>query len=290
MVGFLSRLFGGDNTKAEASNASTAVRTNVHIGHGWDDIEVEGESYRRGEIAAVFGQLERPEGGVTMQVASLVPEPNNPHDRNAVKVIILGQHVGYVPIHQSRTVARACQSVGKGNVAVAPARVWARNDDGVWRARVTLSFSGQVDTERDYAADRRAAEEYEEERARKALERDQKRRLEEAKRLAGVVEGQWWATHKGAIAELKRQKRYEDARALIDQCIGAAERAAEVVGARPDAWPTEQMSVVLRKLKDSESELTYLERYVAACGAHALPDGVAEKVTRARVAAQAIGS
>lgn len=125
------------------------------IGRGWQDMEVAGESYRRAEIARVFLGLARPEGGVTMQEATLVPEPKNPHDRNAVKVIVRGEHVGYVPGEASAQVAAACKRLGRSRAAKVPARIWARVDDGVWRARVTLAFSGEVEDEKDYAAERR---------------------------------------------------------------------------------------------------------------------------------------
>ena len=126
MAGFLSKLFGGSSPAPGAPTHDNRVVANeVLIGSGWSDIEVEGESYRRAEIARLFIGIGRPEGGVTMQRVSLVPEPRNPHDRNAVMVIVRGEHVGYVPADQAPMVARACSALGKNTVAVAPARIWA---------------------------------------------------------------------------------------------------------------------------------------------------------------------
>lgn len=259
------------------------------VGAGWDDVEVSGESYRRAEIARIFTGLGRPEGGVTMQTAVLVPEPRNPYDKNAVKVMVRGQHVGYVPADDCARVGRACRSLGRGVLVVAPVRIWARNDDGVWRARVTIAFSGSTEEEHDYAKERLEYERYTAEReaarARKSAERVAGEQLKAAQRAAGAVDGQYWVLVKPTISELKRQKRYEDARNLLARCVDAAEREAQVNGAVPNPWPTEQLSVVLRKIHDTAAELALLERYVDACGSGPVPDAVMMRLNRARAAA-----
>jgi hypothetical protein len=287
MAGILSKLFGGT---AKASNSRVADSyvgtTEASIGGGWSDIEVEGESYRRAEVARLFIGIGRPEGGVTMQRASLVPEPNNPHDRHAVKVVVRGEHVGYIPADQSQRVARACGALGKNSTAVVPARIWAKVDGGQWRARVTLSFSGTTEAESDYAADRREDELRQAERAEADAARAAKRDLKQAKRAAGEFDGEWWGNRKAAIAELKRQKRFEEATELIMKCVDASENAGRVAGEIPDPWPTEQVSVALRRAKNYPQELEYLERYVTACGDQAVPDGIVEKLTRARLVAE----
>ena len=52
-------------------------------------LSVAGTSYRESEIRAAMEKR----GGI----ASLVPEPDNAHDSEAVKVVVNGQHVGYIP-------------------------------------------------------------------------------------------------------------------------------------------------------------------------------------------------
>ena len=47
-----------------------------------------------------------------MQTAFLVPEPKNKHDRNAVRVMICGELVGYVPREASALVAKVKRAVG----------------------------------------------------------------------------------------------------------------------------------------------------------------------------------
>ena len=143
------------------------------------------------------------------------------YDRNAVRVVVMGEQVGHVPQEVSAAIARVCAGVGRGNVATVLARIWARNDDGTWRSRVTLMFSGDRESEKDYAAERRAADAYyaerEAERARKDAEKAAREAQKEARRTAGAVEGQYWPLLKPSISELKRQKRMEEARDLLEQ-------------------------------------------------------------------------
>lgn len=295
MAGFLSKLFGGDKEKAPHSAApsapgvATTVRT-VIIGPDWDDMEVSGEAYYRDGIANVFRSLGRAEGGVTMQMAHLVPEPTNKYDPNAVRVVILGQQVGHVPQENSRAVARACKPLGRGEVAAVSARVWARNDDGTWRGRVTLMFSGASESEKDYAAERREVEAYhaerEAEQARKVAEREAREAEKEARRTAGSVDGKYWVLLKPTISELKRQKRFTEARDMLAQCVDAAEREAVVTREVPNPWPSEQISVVLRRLRAFADELSFLERYVAACGERDVPESVASRLSRSRLAVE----
>lgn len=295
-MGFLSKLFGGKDALQEGAKPQEPEWLDqarevppglqeVAVGGHWPDVEVAGEHHHREQIARVFRGIGRAEGGVTMQTAWLIPEPNNPYDRDAVKVIILGEQVGHVPAEVSASVSRACRAVGRGSVASAPARLWARvEDDGTWRARVTLTFSGTTESEKDYAEERREIERWEAERAQEAAEREERKRAKAAKLAAGDVDGTHWKALKPTISELKRQQRFEDARAELDKCISAAEREAAMDSSRPDPWPSEQMSVVLRKLRAFDDELSVLERYVTACGSNEVPESVLTRLSRARVA------
>lgn len=78
-------------------------------------IDVVGEHYRKNEIASVMsgnGMYNIPDAEFMKKVdshkniyrfkfreteAKLIPEPTNPHDANAIKVMIDGVHVGYIP-------------------------------------------------------------------------------------------------------------------------------------------------------------------------------------------------
>jgi len=295
--GFLSKLFGGDKTEGMPAPASRANPATPAHASGRevpidfrDDLEVSGEAYYRDGIGRIFRSLGRPEGGVTMQTAYLVPEPNNQYDRNAVRVVVMGEQVGHVPQEVSATITRVCAGVGRGNVATVLARIWARNDDGTWRGRVTLAFSGERETEKDYAADRQESEasiaEWEAEKARKEAEKAAREAHKERRRTAGEVGGQYWPLLKPSISELKRQKRFEEARDLLEKCIDAAERESAVTGEVPDPWPSEQISVVLRRLREYPQELAFLERYITACGDHDVPESVMSRVGRSRLSVE----
>lgn len=295
MAGFLSKLFGGAKSETASPPASQPVASTPNRGREVpisfrDDLEVSGESYYRDSVGKIFRGLERTEGGVTMQTAHLAHEPNNKYDRNAVRVVVQGHQVGHVPQESSAAIARLCGAVGRGNVATVSARIWARNDGGTWRSRVTLMFSGDSEAEKDYAAERREADAYtaqrEAERARKETEKAEREALKEARRVAGAIDGQYWPLLKPSIAELKRQKRFDEARDLLAKCIDAAEREGSVTGEVPDPWPTEQISVVLRRLREDSNELAYLERYIAACGDREIPESVTMRLSRSRLAAE----
>jgi hypothetical protein len=60
---------------------------------GGSSVEVVGESYRQNALLQVAGGYNN--GGLQL-TASLVPEPSNAHDANAVRVDIDGQPVGYL--------------------------------------------------------------------------------------------------------------------------------------------------------------------------------------------------
>lgn len=285
MAGLFSRLFGeGDNPQTPQQSAS--------IGSGWPDIEVEGEAYRRAEVSRLFQGIGRPEGGVTMQQAQLVPEPTNQYDRNAVKVIIRGEHVGYVPADFSSRVAGACKALSRGSVAVVPARVWARVDGNTWRARVTLAFSGTSEDEQDYASQRVEMEEIEAQRAaasaQKIADREARDAAKLARRVAGTVRGEYWTTWKPSIAELKRQQRLDEARVFLVECRDAARRESAVTNEVADPWPTEQLAAVMRRLGDPAGELAALEEYVTDCGERDLPDSIVAKIAKARIASESL--
>lgn len=59
-------------------------------------VDVAGCAYYQDALERVVGPR-RPKGGNLHAVAWLVPEPENEHDENAVRVDIMGTKVGYVP-------------------------------------------------------------------------------------------------------------------------------------------------------------------------------------------------
>ncbi|MBG9885389.1 hypothetical protein ABE10_02060 [Bacillus toyonensis] len=66
--------------------------------NGRPETEVAGEFARIDEVHRALGRSPKLDQEIVDDslVALLVPEPSNPHDRNAVKVMIGGHHVGYL--------------------------------------------------------------------------------------------------------------------------------------------------------------------------------------------------
>lgn len=72
----------------------------------------------KGDLLAVAGTTFRPkavydnEGGVKRRRVEFVPEPDNAYDKDAVKVHVDGEHVGYVPRGTSRPKAARLVKMG----------------------------------------------------------------------------------------------------------------------------------------------------------------------------------
>ncbi|HEU0191957.1 MAG TPA: hypothetical protein VFR17_11930 [Mycobacterium sp.] len=118
-----------------------------------EDVEVAGEAYHPDSFEAIFCAADRRWGGLIIRTATLVPEPENAYDDTAVAVYIEGLHVGYVPRVDEATKSRAITAANNGKPLAVLARIWSRNENGVWPARVTLSFSGETEPEWSYESD-----------------------------------------------------------------------------------------------------------------------------------------
>jgi hypothetical protein len=108
-----------------------------------EQIEVVGETYRAKDIRRAFDEAGVPitERGVTLRSVEciLVPEPWNDHDPNAVAVMIGHHHVGYLAADLAVDYTEGLQRLARrGVLATGEARIWAKSDDGVIRARVTI--------------------------------------------------------------------------------------------------------------------------------------------------------
>jgi hypothetical protein len=108
-----------------------------------EQIEVVGETYRTKDIRGVFKEAGMPitESGVTLKSLRciLVPEPWNEHDPNAVAVMIGQNHVGYLAADLAPSYTDGLQRMARlGRLATGEARIWAKSDDGITRARVTI--------------------------------------------------------------------------------------------------------------------------------------------------------
>jgi len=108
-----------------------------------EQIEVSGETYHVKNIKRVYAEIGKPitSAGATIDEIQcvLVPEPWNPHDSNAVVVAVGTNHVGYIPAEIAEDYAEPLLELAKqSRLVTGRARIWALDDKGVVRARVTI--------------------------------------------------------------------------------------------------------------------------------------------------------
>jgi hypothetical protein len=96
-VGLLNRLFGRSPSPTAETRRPSPVPTYVTatLYSGAETLEVVGESFYQDALWRIVGG--RRSDRVRHDVVSLlVPEPDNPYDENAIKVLIDGQQVGHL--------------------------------------------------------------------------------------------------------------------------------------------------------------------------------------------------
>lgn len=100
-------------------------------------LEVAGEQHYLRAILSLLDAADVASGGDEREVtAVLAPEPTNPHDRNAVRVYVEQQLVGYLSRDDAAMYAAPIAAVGSIYV---PGRIWARGQAPDIRARVTVA-------------------------------------------------------------------------------------------------------------------------------------------------------
>lgn len=112
-------------------------KTSIHVwGHLPVQVEVEGEFARPRSFLKLLGsepEFETYDGADRQVTLDLVPDGQNPYDRNAVAVWCERNHVGYLPADIARSYQKAIVALG-APVRV-PGRIWARLDSDTVRAR-----------------------------------------------------------------------------------------------------------------------------------------------------------
>ncbi len=108
-----------------------------------EQVEVAGETFYPKGIRSVFREYGIPitsRGNTVDRVECiLIPEPWNPHDVNAVAVIVSIHQVGHLPAELAKDYSPRLRRLGAdATLATGMARIWAKLDSGVVRARVTL--------------------------------------------------------------------------------------------------------------------------------------------------------
>ena len=99
----------------------------LSVGHNWPSLEVVGEAYRDDEVIAVIGRRPNVDEEIELREhATLIPEPDNPYDKNAVSVRMKGHLVGYLSKDEAKRYKPVVDRiVASGHIPVADASIWA---------------------------------------------------------------------------------------------------------------------------------------------------------------------
>ena len=89
---------------------------------GGYEYEVVGESFQRENLLKLIRAHKAFDTGEILTTAVLEPEPTNPFDSTAVKVVIEGVQVGYIAKFDSGAVTKMIEKSGKKSYEV-PARI-----------------------------------------------------------------------------------------------------------------------------------------------------------------------
>ena len=119
-------------SKGRQTTSARAGDPIVLRGDGSYSIRAVGESRYQQSLSTICGGRTA-DGHQLSCVACLVPEPTNPHDRNAVMVSIDGHRVAYLPRSLAGTYLRSLRELGMfGRAALCQAMInggWDRGGD-----------------------------------------------------------------------------------------------------------------------------------------------------------------
>jgi hypothetical protein len=113
-MGLLDRLFKKPPTPGPI-DFSVPGRVDAELYEGDETLNVVGESYRQDTLWRIVGGR-RAEPVRKPIVALLVPEPENEHDPNAIKVLIGGQPVGYLSRDDAAAYLPGLQTLIANNI------------------------------------------------------------------------------------------------------------------------------------------------------------------------------
>ena len=117
------------------------------IGDDEFEFDIVGESRRQDSLEAIAGP--KTEDGYRLHCkATLFPERNNPHDKNAVAVLIKRKHVGYLARADAQAYRKVLTSIGKDHEPISVDAMivggWSRDegyDEGSFGVKLDLDPS-----------------------------------------------------------------------------------------------------------------------------------------------------
>ena len=124
-MGIFDNLFGSKSENLDSSAEDMGEEDYVESGYNFD---VVGESFQRDHLVALLKKNKVIEVGEFATSAMLELEPTNDFDPNAVKVMVDGLQVGYVPRTFSGDVTRMMNDKGVTEFEVPALLGWDNNN------------------------------------------------------------------------------------------------------------------------------------------------------------------
>ena len=124
-MGIFDNLFGSKSENLDSSAVDMGEEDYVESGYNFD---VVGESFQRDHLVALLKKNKVIEVGEFATSAMLELEPTNDFDPNAVKVMVDGLQVGYVPKTFSGDVTRMMNDKGVTEFEVPALLGWDNNN------------------------------------------------------------------------------------------------------------------------------------------------------------------
>ena len=124
-MGIFDNLFGSKSENLDSSSVDMGEEEYVESGYNFD---VVGESFQRDHLVALLKKNKVIEVGEFATSAMLELEPTNDFDPNAVKVMVDGLQVGYVPKTFSGDVTRMMNDKGVTEFEVPALLGWDNNN------------------------------------------------------------------------------------------------------------------------------------------------------------------
>jgi hypothetical protein len=134
------------NSKKGGAHGEQTVLFDVWGQRGWPNIEVVGESHHAREIRALLPSRIDGEGTEAIVPVSLVHNPGNPHDRNAIEVRASTGLLGYLSREDAARYAPILATMQQnGLTAATTARVWGYDQENWDSGREEFVGSVRVD-------------------------------------------------------------------------------------------------------------------------------------------------
>ena len=294
----------GDNPQAQASD---------HALPDWAGPSLEAEEWREfpapsdvvvgegrwQEILKRITGAPREEGYEVPINATLLREPDNPHDGNAIAVYLSrnddpeaakfpdgDSQVGFIQAEMAAELAPLIDSATgrqSGGVAGVPGLVV-----GGWLTAPNFGVKLYLSAiAKQIGLDEELLYEYSSPlfpgQAEVGDEDEEDHEDEEVDDADGGVQGRHFTTYVEQVKQLKRDGEYEQALQLLEQLMQATERESATDGAGVAPWYYEQSAIIHRKLGQQQEEIQVLERYESQKPAPgATPSELAERLAKLR--------